>query len=262
MELDAPRLDFPGIIAQAPGFISFSLQDIRAPLALLPELGTLGRSCCAVHPQCPGVCWTHSLSWGSLLKAIEASKILSPHELHGLLALRICRRLLSPASRKSHARTAVFPAVFFFSLTSFFPFPSLPFFRLWGSELYRIASSQGHCSQLTREEWAGRSALPMSQEDVISSRLAEHTSSRLAEHTMSVIPIFPFLLSQPALISPHAAQCQNGTVPLQAVKPCALRSFNVKTRKVGNFGETEVKTRSCGRQNYFSSLLPPNLNPA
>lgn len=132
MELDAPRLDFPGIIAQAPGFISFSLQDIRAPLALLPELGTLGRSCCAVHPQCPGVCWTHSLSWGSLLKAIEASKILSPHELHGLLALRICRRLLSPASMKSHARTAVFPAVFFFSLTSFFSFPFPTLFQTVG----------------------------------------------------------------------------------------------------------------------------------
>lgn len=116
LELDAPRLVFPGIIAQATGFISFSLQDLRPPLEapepLVPEPGTLGGSCCAVHPQCPGVCWMYSVPWGSLLKGVGASEMLSPHELCGLLALRICSCLLS-ASRKSHARAAVFPAVFF-----------------------------------------------------------------------------------------------------------------------------------------------------
>lgn len=117
MELDARRLLFPGIIAQDSGFFSFSLQDLRAtleaPEAPVPEPGTLGRSCCAVHPQCPGVCWMYSMPWGSLLKAVGASKILSPHELRGLLALSLCSCLIS-ASRKSHASAAVFPAVFFF----------------------------------------------------------------------------------------------------------------------------------------------------
>lgn len=59
MELDARRLLFPGIIAQDSGFFSFSLQDLRAtleaPEALVPEPGTLGRSCCA-----------STISWGVL----------------------------------------------------------------------------------------------------------------------------------------------------------------------------------------------------
>lgn len=58
MELDAPKLDFPATIAQATGFISFSLQDLRAPLEALeplaPESGTLGGSYYDVHPQCAG----------------------------------------------------------------------------------------------------------------------------------------------------------------------------------------------------------------
>lgn len=187
-----------------------------------------------MHPQCPGVCWTHSLSWGSLLKAIEASKTLSPHELHGLLALRICSCLLFPASRKSHARTAVFPAVFFFFFNFFFSFPLPALFQTMGlKELYRIANSQGHCSQLTREEWAGRSALPMSQEDVISSRLAEHTSSRLAEHTMSVIPIFPFLLSHPALISPHGSTMPKWDCSLAGCKTTCTEVFQHENKKGG-----------------------------
>lgn len=53
------------------------------------------------------------MPWGSLLKAVGASKIFSPHELRGLLALSLCSCLVS-ASRKSHASAAVFPAVFFF----------------------------------------------------------------------------------------------------------------------------------------------------
>lgn len=71
VELDALILDFPGIIAQATVFIYLSLQDLRAALAA-PSEGA------AVHPQCPGVCWMYSMSWGSLLKGVEASKILSP----------------------------------------------------------------------------------------------------------------------------------------------------------------------------------------
>lgn len=154
-----------------------------------------------------------------------------------------------------------FSQQFLFFFYFFFSFPLPPLFQAVGlRELYKISNSQVHFSLFTREERVGRIALPMSQEDVVSSRLAEHT--------LSVIPISPFLLSHPGgsrlLHSSHpmAAQCQDGAVPVQAVKPCALRSFNRGTRKVGNFGETEVKTSSCGRQNYFSSLLPPNLNPA
>lgn len=159
-------------------------------------------------------------------------------------------------------KNSSFPSSFFF-FYFFFSFPLPPLFQAVGLReitRYKISNSQVHFSLFTREERVGRSALPMSQEDVVSSRLAEHT--------LSVIPISPFLLSHPGgsrlLHSSHpmAAQCQDGALPVQAVKPCALRSFNTRTRKVGNFGETEVKTSSCGRQNYFSSLLPPNLNPA
>lgn len=59
MELDTPGLDFPGIVAQATGFISFSLQGLRAPLEapepLMTEPGTFGGSCCVVHPVSWGV---------------------------------------------------------------------------------------------------------------------------------------------------------------------------------------------------------------
>lgn len=73
---------------------------------------------------------------------------------------------------------------FFFS----FPLPAL--FQIMGLRgLYKIANSQGHCSRLTGEEWIGRSAFPMSEEDVISSRLAHHA--------LSVIPTSLFLLSHP-----------------------------------------------------------------
>lgn len=58
VELDALRLDFPGIIAQATGFIYLSLQDLRAALAAPSEgaavlciHNVLG---CAGCTPCPG----------------------------------------------------------------------------------------------------------------------------------------------------------------------------------------------------------------
>lgn len=69
-----------------------------------------------------------------------------------------------------------FSQQFLFFFYFFFSFPLPPLFQAVGlRELYKISNSQVHFSLLTREERVGRSALPMSQEDVVSSRLAEHT---------------------------------------------------------------------------------------
>lgn len=83
-----------------------------------------------------------------------------------------------------------FSQQFFFPFNFFFSFPLPALFQIMGLRgLYKIANSQGHCSWLTREEWIVRSAFPMNEEDVISSRLAHQA--------LSVIPTSPFLLSHP-----------------------------------------------------------------
>lgn len=154
-----------------------------------------------------------------------------------------------------------FSQQFFFLLLLFFLPPPSPFSGCGAQRDYKIQDFKlPSALQSTHKRGEGWQECP--------SHESGGCSQFQAGRAHAVIPISPFLLSHPGgsrlLHSSHpmAAQCQDGALPVQAVKPCALRSFNTRTRKVGNFGETEVKTSSCGRQNYFSSLLPPNLNPA
>lgn len=151
-----------------------------------------------------------------------------------------------------------FSQQFFFPLTSFFSFPPLCPFSDYGAQRVIQDCKLPRALQLAHKREMGWQECP-SHESGGCNQLKAGRAHHGYDPYLPFPSFSPWRLQSPALISP---QCRNGAVPWQVIKPCALRSFKIRTRKVGDFGETEIKTSSCGRQNYFSSLLPPNLSPA